>query len=60
MSGKTERAAAFAGDADERAYWEATDSAELLDWSKAQRVRFARLKPAAAAVTLCLPEEKVD
>jgi predicted DNA binding CopG/RHH family protein len=45
----------FASEAEERAYWEATDSADRLDWSKAQRVRLARLKPTTTSISLRLP-----
>lgn len=55
MSGKTERTPHFDSEAEERAYWEATDSADRLDWSKAQRVRFARLKPTTTSISLRLP-----
>ena len=32
----------FKSEAQERSFWEARDSAELVDWSKAKRVRLAQ------------------
>jgi predicted DNA binding CopG/RHH family protein len=45
----------FANEADERAFWERTDSADRLDWSKARQVRFPNLKPTTTAISLRLP-----
>ncbi len=45
----------FASEAEERAYWEATDSADKLDWSKARPVRLPNLKPSSTAISLRLP-----
>jgi predicted DNA binding CopG/RHH family protein len=45
----------FASEAEERAYWEKTDSATALDWSKAQRMRLPNLKPTSTAISLRLP-----
>lgn len=45
----------FATEAEERAYWEKTDSADKLDWSKARRVRLPNLKPSSTAISLRLP-----
>lgn len=35
----------FASEADERAFWEAHDSADYVDWSAAERVYLPNLKP---------------
>ena len=35
----------FRSEAEERQFWEIHDSSEYIDWSKAERVRFANLKP---------------
>ena len=45
----------FADEADERRFWETHDSTEYLDWSKAERVRFPRLKPSTTAISIRLP-----
>ncbi len=46
---------AFADEAEERRFWETHDSTEYLDWSKAERVRFPRLKPSTTAISIRLP-----
>ena len=46
---------AFADEAEERRFWEMHDSTEYLDWSKAERVRFPRLKPSTTAISIRLP-----
>lgn len=58
MSRKTR--AAPRDEAKERAYWEVTDSAEIIDWSKAERVRFPNLKPTTKAISLRLPVSLLD
>lgn len=42
-------------EAEERAYWESHDSAEYVDWSKAERVRLPNLKPTTTSISLRLP-----
>lgn len=45
----------FASEAAERAFWEKTDSADHVDWSKAERLRMPNLKPTSTAISLRLP-----
>jgi predicted DNA binding CopG/RHH family protein len=45
----------FASEAEERAFWEASDSSAYVDWSKAERVRFPHLKPSTTSISLRLP-----
>lgn len=45
----------FRDEAEERKFWEAHDSTDYLDWSKAQRARFPNLKPSTTAISLRLP-----
>jgi len=45
----------FRSEAEERAFWETHDSADKVDWSKAERVRFPNLKPTTTAISLRLP-----
>ena len=40
----------------ERRFWSGEDSTEYLDWSKAKRVVFPRLKPSVKTISLRLPE----
>jgi len=55
MPRKLDPVPSFASEADERAWWEAHDSADHVDWSKASRVRFPNLKPNTTAISLRLP-----
>jgi predicted DNA binding CopG/RHH family protein len=45
----------FQSEADERAYWEKTDSADFVDWTQARRTRLPNLKPSSTAISLRLP-----
>jgi predicted DNA binding CopG/RHH family protein len=47
--------AAFASEAEERAYWEHEDSTAALDWRRAERVRLPNLQPSTVAISLRLP-----
>lgn len=46
---------AFTSEAEERAYWEAQDSSDAVDWSRARRVRLANLKPSTVSISLQMP-----
>lgn len=50
----------FANEAEERAFWERHDSADYVDWSMAERVRFANLKPSTKSISLRLPGTLLD
>jgi predicted DNA binding CopG/RHH family protein len=45
----------FQNEAEERAFWEANDTAEHIDWSKAESVSLPNLKPSSTAISLRLP-----
>ena len=55
MTNKLKQAKAFKSEADERAFWEENDSADHVDWSKAESVRLPNLKPSSTAISLRLP-----
>ena len=55
MAKKPDPIPAFETEAEERAFWEATDSADHLDWSQAERVTLPNLKPSSTAISLRLP-----
>ena len=55
MSRKRKEIPAFASEAEERAFWESHDSADYLDWSKAQRATLPNLKPTTQVISLRLP-----
>jgi predicted DNA binding CopG/RHH family protein len=50
----------FKSEAKERAFWETHDSAALVDWSKAKRVRLPNLKPSTQSISLRLPVHTLD
>ena len=50
----------FANEAQERAFWEAHDSTEYLDWSKARKVTLPNLKPTTKTISLRLPQHLLD
>ena len=55
MTEKIKPRSTFKSEAEERAFWENTDSATLLDWRKAERTRLPNLKPSSTAISLRLP-----
>ena len=55
MSSKRRSAPSCESEAEERRFWEAHDSTESVDWSRAERVRFPNLKPSTTSISLRLP-----
>jgi predicted DNA binding CopG/RHH family protein len=45
----------FDTEAQEQEFWSAHDSTDYVDWSKAQRITFGRLKPSTQTISLRLP-----
>ena len=43
---------AFKNEAQERAFWESQDSSGYVDWSQAERIRSANLKPSTQTISL--------
>ena len=60
MSKKIKAAPKFKSEAAERKFWEARDSAELVDWSKAGRATFPNLKPSTQSISLRLPSHLLE
>ncbi len=60
MSKKREPTPTFKSEAAERSFWETHDSSDCVDWSKAERVRFANLKPSAKMISLRLPVDLLE
>jgi len=52
----------FRNEAEERAFWESAgnDSAEYVDWSKAQVVAFPNLRRSTQTISLRLPESLLN
>jgi predicted DNA binding CopG/RHH family protein len=55
MSRKLKPVPSFRSEAEERRFWETHDSTDYVDWSNAERVRFANLKPSTTSISLRLP-----
>lgn len=55
MPRKPDAVPVFASEAEERAYWEAHDSSDAVDWSRARRVRLPNLKPSTTSISLRVP-----
>ena len=60
MTKSLEAIPAFHSEAEERSYWEAHDSTEHLDWSKARTVTLPKLKPNTRTISLRLPQHLLD
>ena len=46
----------FKSEKEEREYWEKNDSADIVDWNKAQRMIFPKLKPSTTSISIRLPD----
>ena len=60
MNKPTKAIPQFANENEERTYWEAHDSTEHLDWTKAQKVTLPNLKPTTKTISLRLPQHLLD
>ena len=50
----------FANEDVEREFWAGQDSAELIDWSRAERLTLAKLKPSTKTISVRLPESLLN
>jgi predicted DNA binding CopG/RHH family protein len=55
MLKKARKVPKFVSEAEERRFWETHDTDGLVDWSKAERVRFPNLKLSTKSISLRLP-----
>ena len=46
----------FKNEDEEREFWSTHDSTDYLDWTRARKVTFPRLKPSVKTISLRLPE----
>ncbi len=56
----TEKLPQFASEEEERDFWAEHDSAEYVDWSRAERVVLPNLKPSTTTISLRLPEHMLN
>ncbi len=57
---KVKKTPSFKTEAEERAFWEATDTAGHLDWSQAKEASFPNLRPSTKTISLRLPERLLN
>lgn len=50
----------FQSEAEERSFWESVDSADYLDWGKAEKARLPNLKPSNTSISLRLPNSLLE
>jgi predicted DNA binding CopG/RHH family protein len=50
----------FKKEDDERAFWARKDSTSHVEWNKAERVVFPKLKPSVKTISLRLPEALLE
>jgi len=50
----------FANEAEERVFWETHDSADYLDWARAEKLVLPNLKPTTRTISLRLPQHLLD
>ena len=50
----------FTSENEEREFWEVHDSADYVDWSKAERMILSNLKPSVKKISLRLPESMIE
>ena len=60
MSKRRKPVPSFKSEAEERAFWESHDSADYVDWSRAEHVRFPNLKPTSKTISLRLPVDLLE
>ncbi|MEX2375865.1 MAG: BrnA antitoxin family protein [Dehalococcoidia bacterium] len=50
----------FKSEAEEHAFWSEHDSADYVDWSRAERVVLPNLRPSTKTISLRLPEHMLE
>ena len=50
----------FKNEDEERAFWDAHDSTEYIDWAKGKRVTLSNLKPSTKTISIRLPETMLE
>ncbi len=50
----------FSNEAEERMFWQQTDSSEYIDWDEAEDVLLPNLKPSTRTISIRLPESMID
>jgi len=50
----------FESESEERAFWQEADSADYIDWDRAERASFSSLKPSLKSISIRLPEGMIE
>lgn len=50
----------FKTEDEERKFWSKADSTDYVDWTKAKRVGFPKLKPSTKTISIRLPEHLIE
>jgi predicted DNA binding CopG/RHH family protein len=50
----------FESESEERAFWQEADSADYIDWDRAERASFPSLKPSLKSISIRLPEGMIE
>ena len=50
----------FKNEDEEREFWSTHDTTDYMDWSKAKKVRFTKLRPSVRSISLRLPEALLE
>lgn len=57
---KAKKIPEFESEEQEREFWSEHDSSEHVDWSRAERVTLANLKPSTKTISVRLPESLLE
>lgn len=60
MKAMSERILKFGSEEEERSFWADTDSVDHIDWEKARKVSFPKLKPSVKTISLRLPKMMLE
>ena len=60
MMKKLKKIPKFNTEDEEREFWSKADSTNYVDWTKAKRVSFPKLKPSTKTISIRLPEHLID
>lgn len=60
MMKKLKKIQKFKTEDEERKFWSKADSTDYVDWTKAKRVSFPKLKPSTKTISIRLPEHLIE
>ena len=60
MMKKLKKIPRFKTEDEERKFWSKADATDYVDWAKAKRVNFPKLKPSTKTISIRLPEHLIE